>query len=63
MRSCHILRPEPVFAPKDEIESESGGPIDHESERDGPKVGVIPAPTPTVWRSQHLWKRTVKEID
>ena len=51
LRSRHMLRPEPVPSPRNE--SERDGPI-FGSERDGPKVGVIPSPTPTVRRSHRL---------
>ena len=55
LRSRHMLRPEPVSASKEE-ESERDGLI-IESERDGPTVGVIPAPVPVVGRSQRLLEK------
>ena len=61
LRSRHMLRPEPVFA-SNEDESERDGLI-LESERDGPKVGVIPAPIPVVENLSIFWRRILKEID
>ena len=48
-------RPKPVST-FNENESERDGPI-LESERDEPKVGVIPAPVPVMRRSQHLLEK------
>ena len=50
-----MLRPEPVSSPR-ENGSEWDGPISG-SERDGPKVGVIPPPAPVVRRSQRLLEK------
>lgn len=52
-----MLRPQPVSAPVGENESKRNGPINHESERVGPKVGVIPAPAFIVRRSQRLLEK------
>ena len=57
LRSLHMLRPEPVSATVGENESERDGPNIQESERDGLKVGVIPASASIMRRSQHLLEK------
>ena len=55
MRSRHMLRPEPVS----QIESEREGP-DLVSERDGPKVGVLPLQSTAPRRSQQLLDKNIE---